>query len=121
MPVAALVATLTVDPSVFPALTGGRLAAGVVLGVMLLVAYGMEMLALRRLTTAAFGTLMCLEPAFALLIGAIALHQIPGPAGAAGVALVVAAGVGATRTGSRPPTAGSDIPSPVPSASGVGG
>ncbi len=119
MPVAALVATFTVDPAVFPALTGGELATGLVLGVMLLVAYGMEMLALRRLTTAAFGTLMCLEPAFGLLIGAIALHQIPDLTGAAGVALVVAAGVGATRTGAR--TAPVVAPEPLVAAGNPSG
>ncbi|GIM94989.1 EamA family transporter [Paractinoplanes toevensis] len=104
MPVAALVATLTVDPSTLGKLTGDQLLRGFLLGVVLLIAFGMEMLALRRLTTAAFGTLMALEPAFALLIGAVGLHQIPGVAGAAGVTLVVAAGIGATRRGARTPT-----------------
>ena len=34
-------------------------------------------MALGRLKTAAFGTLMALEPALALLIGFVVLHQIP--------------------------------------------
>jgi inner membrane transporter RhtA len=102
MPVAALVATLTVPPAAFGRLTAGDLLLGAGLGLLLLVAYGLEMLALRRLTTAAFGTLMALEPALALLIGAVGLHQIPDLTGAVGVALVVTAGVGATRSGSRP-------------------
>ncbi|GAA2632371.1 EamA family transporter [Paractinoplanes durhamensis] len=101
MPVAALVATLTVSPSVLAELTGGQLLRGFLLGGLLLIAYGMEMLALRRLTTASFGTLMALEPAFALLIGVVGLHQIPDPLGAVGVALVVVAGIGATRRGAR--------------------
>jgi inner membrane transporter RhtA len=102
MPVAALVATTTVHPSTVLALTPAQLLLGLTVGVLLLLAYGMEMLALRKLTTAAFGTLMALEPAFALLIGAVGLHQIPAPLGAAGVALVVTAGIGATRHGTRP-------------------
>jgi inner membrane transporter RhtA len=101
MPVAAVVATFTVHPSTIAALTGEQLVRGLVLGVLMLVAFGMEMLALRRLTTAAFGTLMALEPALALLIGIVGLHQIPDPLGAAGIALVVAAGIGATRRGAR--------------------
>ena len=39
------------------------------------VPFSLEMLALRRLTTAAFGTLMSLEPAIALVIGLVVLHQ----------------------------------------------
>jgi inner membrane transporter RhtA len=103
MPVAALAATCTVPPSAFGELTVRQTALGLGLGVLLVIAYGLEMLALRRLTAAAFGTLMALEPGLALLIGAVALHQIPSPVGVAGMALVVAAGVGATRTGSRAP------------------
>ena len=44
---------------------------------------------------------MSLEPAIALLAGLVALGQIPGMASAAGVLLVVIAGVGATRGGAR--------------------
>ncbi|MBM2619427.1 EamA family transporter [Actinoplanes sp. LDG1-06] len=102
MPVAALAATFVVGPGRISAISGADVLLGAGLGVLLLVAYGLEMLALRRLTTAAFGTLMALEPAIALLIGAAALHQFPDAAGAAGMVLVVAAGVGATRAGARP-------------------
>ena len=59
------------------------------------------MYALRRLTTAAFGTLMCLEPALALLAGFVLLGQVPQVWALAGVALVVAAGLGAERAGAR--------------------
>ncbi|WP_093802841.1 hypothetical protein [Streptomyces sp. Wb2n-11] len=65
------------------------------------VPFSLEFLALRRLTTTAFGTLMCLEPAVALVIGMAALGQIPGPASAAGVMCVVVAGIGATRADTR--------------------
>ena len=59
--------------------------------------------ALRRLTTAAFGTLMALEPGIATLVGALLLAQIPGVVQVVGVALVVVAGVGAERSGHREP------------------
>jgi inner membrane transporter RhtA len=102
MPVAAVVATLVAGPSVFGELTGELLLIGLGLAVLLpVVPFVLEMLALRRLTTAAFGTLMCLEPALALLIGLLVLGQVPGWAPVAGVAFVVAAGIGAERTGAR--------------------
>jgi inner membrane transporter RhtA len=63
--------------------------------------FSLELLALRRLNTAAFGTLMSLEPAIALTIGLVVLGQVPAPTSAAGVILVVAAGIGAERTGAR--------------------
>jgi len=63
--------------------------------------FTLELLALRRLTTVAFGTLMCLEPAIALVIGLVVLGQVPRPSALIGIVLVVAAGVGAERTGAR--------------------
>jgi inner membrane transporter RhtA len=44
---------------------------------------------------------MCVEPAIALLIGLLALRQVPTAFAVAGVAFVVAAGIGAERTGNR--------------------
>jgi inner membrane transporter RhtA len=102
MPVAALVATAVAGPSVLGRLTWQVVLVGLGLALLLpVVPFCLELLALRRLTTAAFGTLMSLEPAAALLVGAVALHQIPGPVATAGVAFVVAAGIGAERTGGR--------------------
>lgn len=72
------------------------------------VPFSLELLALRRLTAPAFGTLMCLEPAIALGVGVVLLHQTPSPAAAAGVAAVVLAGVGAERSGARAAPAGSE-------------
>ena len=80
------------------------LLIGIGLAILLpVVPFALEMLALRRLTTAAFGTLMALEPAFAMLVGLLVLHQVPGPGGVVGICLVVAAGIGAARTGARSP------------------
>jgi inner membrane transporter RhtA len=59
------------------------------------------MMSLRRLTTATFGTFMSLEPAFALVVGLIVLDQVPGAWAVLGICLVVAAGVGAARSGAR--------------------
>ena len=102
MPVAALAATFAVPPAAFAAITGRQVVLALGLGVTLLIGYGLEMLALRRLTQAAFGTLMALEPGLALLIGLVFLHQIPGVLGLLGMILVITAGVGATRSGARP-------------------
>jgi inner membrane transporter RhtA len=102
IPVAGLVATVVSGPSVIPALTPHLVLAGLGLALLLpVVPFSLEMYALRRLTTAAFGTLMCLEPALALLAGLVLLGQVPGAWSLAGVAFVVAAGVGAERTGAR--------------------
>jgi len=84
-------------------LTPEVLLIGLGLAVLLpVVPFALELLALRRLTTAAFGTLMCLEPALALVIGLVVLHQVPGPSAVVGICFVIAAGIGATRTGGRP-------------------
>ena len=66
-----------------------------------MIPFVLELLALRRLTAAAFGTLMSLEPAIALVVGLVILHQVPGLLPVAGLAFVVAAGIGAERTGAR--------------------
>jgi inner membrane transporter RhtA len=65
--------------------------------------FTLEYLSLRGLTAKAFGTLMSLEPAFALLAGLLVLGQIPNVASAVGVIFVVIAGMGAIRTGARVP------------------
>jgi inner membrane transporter RhtA len=104
MPVAGLVATLVYGPGVFGHLTWPLLLTGLGLAVLLpVVPFALEMLALRRLTAPAFGTLMSLEPAIALTIGFVVLHQVPDAGAAAGVVFVVAAGIGAERTGTREP------------------
>lgn len=108
MPVAALVATVVAGPDVFGDMTPELLVYGLGLAILLpVVPFALELLALRRLTTGAFGTLMALEPAFALMIGFLALSQVPNGLAVGGILMVVAAGIGAERSGAR---AGPDAP-----------
>ena len=103
MPVAALVATVVVGAAVIDLLSWPVLLAGLGLALLLpTIPFSLELLALRRLSTAAFGTLMSLEPATAALIGLLVLHQTLRPSALLGIVLVVTAGVGAERTGARP-------------------
>ncbi|CAN5632432.1 EamA family transporter [soil metagenome] len=112
MPTAGLVATLIAGPMAIDRITPELVLIGLGLAVLLpVVPFTLEFFALRRLTTSAFGTLMSLEPAFALVIGLVLLHQVPGVAAIVGVGFVVAAGIGASRAGARP--------APVPAEAGV--
>ena len=102
MPVAALVASAVAGPGLVGRLTPELLLVGLGLAILLpVVPFTLELLALRRLTAGAFGTLMALEPAFALVIGLVALHQVPNVLAVAGIGFVVVAGIGAERSGSR--------------------
>jgi inner membrane transporter RhtA len=110
MPVAGLAATAVVGPSVFGHMTPELLLIGIGLAVLLpVVPFTLEFLALRRLDAAAFGTLMSLEPAFAMLIGLVILHQVPGPLAVIGIGFVVAAGIGAARSGARTPVVPAEV------------
>ena len=104
MMVAGIAATAVVGPSAFGNLTWRLLLTGLGLALLLpVIPFTLELLALRRLTAAAFGTLMSLEPAIAIIVGLVVLHQVPGIAPLVGIAFVVAAGIGAERTGARHP------------------
>lgn len=102
MPVAAVVATIAAGPAAVGRVTWQLLIVGLGLALLLpVIPFSLELLALRRLTAAAFGTLMSLEPAIALVVGFTVLGQAPRTSALAGIALVVAAGIGAERTGAR--------------------
>lgn len=102
MPVAGLVATVVAGPTVAPVLTWEIVLAGLGLAILLpVVPFTLELLALRRLTAGAFGTLMALEPAFAVVVGLAVLGQVPGLLPLVGIVCVVVAGIGAERTGAR--------------------
>lgn len=103
IPVAGVAATLVAGPATIPHLTVELVVIGLGLALLVpVIPFTLEMLALRRLSTAAFGTLMSLEPAIALLIGLVVLHQVPGALPVVGLLCVVVAGIGAERTGARP-------------------
>ena len=116
MPVAGalgLLGALVAAPSHLGNVTWPLLMASLGLaGLSVVAPFSLEFLALRRLTSSAFGTLMGLEPAIALLMGLLVLGQIPGPASAVGIAFVVAAGIGATRTGARADSDSADAKTP---------
>lgn len=102
IPVAAVVASVVVGPGVLTEMTPQLWLIGIGLAILLpVVPFSLELLALRRLTSAAFGTLMSLEPAFAMVMGWLILHQVPRPIGLVGIGFVVIAGIGAARHGAR--------------------
>jgi inner membrane transporter RhtA len=100
--VAAVAATLVTGPTVIPMLTPRLILIGFGLALLLpVVPFSLEMYSLRRLNAAAFGTLMGLEPASAVLAGLVVLDLVPRMWSLLGVAFVVAAGIGAERAGAR--------------------
>lgn len=102
LPVAAVVTAVVGLPQAWGNLTLQVLLVGLAAAVLLpLIPWTLELYALRRLTKAAFGTLMALEPAIALVIGLVVLQQIPVAAQIVGIGCVVLAGVAAERTGRR--------------------
>jgi inner membrane transporter RhtA len=86
-----------------------------------LLPFTLELLALRRMRVAAFGTLMALEPGIAAVIGLVLLSQLPTDWQIIGVALVVAAGVGAQRRPSTAAPAGPTVHSGDPAEIELGG
>jgi inner membrane transporter RhtA len=111
IPVAAATAAVVGIPQAAGHLTLGVLAASAGLALLLpVLPFALEMLALRRMTPTAFGTLMALEPAFGVLIGLVVLHQGLSPAQFAGITLVVLAGAAAQRGGRRDGTAATTRP-----------
>lgn len=119
VPVAAVTAAIVGIPQAAGHLSLEVLVAA--LGVALLMPvlpFILELMALRRMTSTAFGTLMSLEPAFGVLLGLIVLHQQPSIVQFIGIALVVFAGAASQRGGARnpPPLAEPITTAPVPDA-----
>lgn len=63
--------------------------------------FSLEMVALRRMTHTAFGTLLAIEPAIAVVLGLLVLTQVPHTPQILGIALVALAGILAQRGGLR--------------------
>lgn len=100
---AAIVATIVVGPAAYDRVTPSALMVCLGLAILLpVLPLSFELIALRRITAAAFGTMMSLEPAIALLVGVIVLGQGAEPLQLGGLLVVVLAGVGAERGGRRP-------------------
>jgi inner membrane transporter RhtA len=102
IPIAAVAAAPFGLPQAMGHITWETVAVAAALAVLIpVLPYILEMLALRRMTHTAFGTLLALEPAIGLLLGAIVLHQLPSMLQLAGLLLVIVAGAAAQRDGRR--------------------
>jgi len=111
IPIAAMTAAIAGVPQAAGHLGWDVLAAATGLAMLMpVLPLSLELLALRRLTTGAFGTLMALEPALGLIVGFALLSQVPGMLQVIGIVLVVVAGVGAERGGHREDRAPSSPP-----------
>ncbi len=111
--VASLVATVVFTPYVVGPgsadLDSVRvLAVGAAVGMLSsVIPYSCEMVALRSLRPAVFSILMSMEPAAAALVGIVVVGELLGAWQWLAVACVIAASIGATRSGQR-------LPAPVP-------
>jgi inner membrane transporter RhtA len=111
VPVAAATAAVVGVPQAAGHLSGEVLFAAFGLALLLpVLPWALEMLALRRMTPTAFGTLMALEPAIGVLLGLLVLSQEPSAVQLAGIVLVVLAGAGAQRGGGRRHAVSPDSP-----------
>jgi inner membrane transporter RhtA len=87
-------------------LAPASLALGAAVGVLSsVIPYSFELEALRRIAPPTFGVLMSLEPAIAALAGFLVLGQDLGARALVGIALVVVASVGASRSARAAPIA----------------
>ncbi len=85
-------------------LVPGTLAIGVAVGMLSsAIPYSLELRALRSLSTATFGVLMSLEPAFAAVAGAVVIGQAITLRDALGIGFVCAASLGASLSSRTPP------------------
>lgn len=102
VPVAALAAAVIGVPQAAGQVTAGLLLQAAVLALFMpVLPFVLELLALRRMTHTAFGTLMALEPAIGLGYGAFLLEQEPSAGQLVGITLVVVAGAASQRGGRR--------------------
>jgi len=102
IPIAAMTAAIVGIPQAVGHLSFGIIVAAAGLAVLLpVLPFALEMLALRRMTAPAFGTLMAVEPALGLLLGLLVLGQLPSIVQTIGILLVVLAGAASQRGGRR--------------------
>jgi inner membrane transporter RhtA len=102
IPVAAVSMTVIGLPQAWGHLDLGVTLAGLALGILMpVIPFALELVALKRLTAAAFGTLMAGEPALAALFGTLLLGEHLDAVQVAGIGVVIVAGIAAERTGKR--------------------
>lgn len=102
VPIAAVAAAFVGVPQAAGHLTPAVLGEAALLAMLMpVLPFVLELLALRRMTHTAFGTLMALEPAIGLAYGAVLLSQAPGAGQLVGITLVVLAGAASQRGGRR--------------------
>jgi inner membrane transporter RhtA len=108
--IALTLATLVMVPAGVADGGSALLRPGVLLGglgvavLSSLIPYSLELIALRRLSAAAFGLLMSVEPAFGALAGMLVLGQQPQLRTVAAIVMVVVASAGTTIEASRSAT-----------------
>jgi inner membrane transporter RhtA len=106
IPVAAATAAVVGIPQAAGHLTAPIVVAAIGLALLMpVLPFALEMVALRHMNHAAFGTLMALEPAIGVVLGLVVLHQHPSAVQTLGIMLVVVAGAAAQRNGRRLPDA----------------
>jgi inner membrane transporter RhtA len=104
VPVAALAATVVGLPQAWGHVTPMILLQALGLAVLMpVIPFILELFALKKLTAAAFGTLMAGEPALAALWGFTLLGERMDAIQLIGLGTVIAAGIAAERTGRRVP------------------
>jgi inner membrane transporter RhtA len=102
IPVAAIAATFVGLPSAWGHLDVWVVLAGLGLGILMpVIPFALELVALQRLTAAAFGTLSAGEPALAAIFGVTLLGEQLDLIQMAGIGIVIIAAVAAERTGKR--------------------
>ncbi|MFM7014593.1 MAG: EamA family transporter [Actinomycetota bacterium] len=101
-PIAALTASLVGVPQAIGQITPQVMLIALGLALLIpVIPFALEMLALKRMKSGPFGTLMSIEPAIALLIGLVVLSQHPSGFQFFGIVLVVVAGVAASKPSER--------------------
>ncbi len=102
IPVAAIAATFVGLPSAWGHLDIQVVLAGLALGILMpVIPFALELVALQRLTAAAFGTLAAGEPALAAIFGVTLLGERLDLIQVVGIGIVIVAAVAAERTGKR--------------------
>jgi len=109
IPVAACTAAILGIPQTAGHFTVEVVVTSVGLAILLpVLPYSFELLALRRMTPTAFGTLMALEPAIGVILGLLVLHQKLSIVQVIGILLVILAGAAAQRGEQHRPATGDE-------------